>query len=275
MTTYGDMVTLLLTFFVAMISMATISPGKFQQVAAGIRLAFGGTPPSVLMGGRSIVKKPLISAEKGMYEELLKLVADPKYKGKITVQERKEGTLITLKDMVFFESGSAKLTKDAKEILARVGAIIIEHTLNTLEIYGYTNDVPLPPNSIYASNWHLGAARAASVARFFAYELKRVREVEKLAEIRAGRFDIDMYYDPDRFVPIGVGDKAILKEKKVLDQWRDAQLSIINEKFKRGELSKTQWQVERRKIEEKYANDLRQLRDKYRRIDILIKKETM
>ena len=111
MTTYGDMVTLLLTFFVAMISMSTISPGKFQQVAAGIRLAFGGTPPSVLLGGRSIVKEPLISAKKGMYEELMKLVADPRYKGKITIQEREEGTLIILKDMVFFESGSAKLTK--------------------------------------------------------------------------------------------------------------------------------------------------------------------
>ncbi len=273
MTTYGDMVTLLLTFFVAMISMSTISPGKFQQVAAGIRLAFGGTPPSVLMGGKSIVKEPLISAKKGMYQELMKLMADPKYKGKITIQEKEEGTLITLKDMVFFRSGSAKLTKEAKELLAKIGSIIIEHTINTLYIYGYTDDRPLPPNSIYASNWHLGAARAASVARFFAYELKRVREVERLADIQAGRFNIDYYYNPDRFVPIGVGDKAILKDKKALDSWRNAELTILNEKFKNGEISKREWELSRRKIEEEYDRKLEELRRKYRRIDILIKKE--
>ncbi len=275
MTTYGDMVTLLLTFFVAMVSMSTISPGKFQQVAAGIRLAFGGTPPSVLLGGKSIVKEPLISAKKGMYEELMKLVADPRYKGKITIQEREEGTLIVLKNMVFFKSGSARLTKEAKELLAKVGAIIIEHTLNTLEIYGYADDRLLPPNSIYASNWHLGAARAASVAHFFAYELRRVREVERLAEIRAGRFDIDMYYNPDRFVPIGVGDKEIIKEKKSLDEWKDAQITILSEKFKRGQISKSQWEKGKRETEREYIKQLEDLRNKYRRIDILIRKEAM
>jgi len=275
MTTYSDMVTLLLTFFVFLLSMSSINPGKFQQTAAGVRIAFGGTPPGVLIGGRSINKEPLISAKKGIYRELIKLMADPKYKGKITVQETKEGILITLQDMVFFKSGSAKLTKQAKELLKKVGIIVIEHTANKLVIYGYTDDVPLPANSIYASNWHLGAARAASVARFFAVELKKIREVERLPEIRAGNFDIDFYYNPDRFIPVGVGDKAILKEKRQLDRWRETAIAVVRSKFRAGQIPKTQWESEITKINNEYNKKLQELRTKYRKIDILIKNETM
>jgi len=109
--------------------------------------------------------------------------------------------------MAFFHTGSAKLTKEAKELLAKIGQIIIEHTTNVLEVYGYTDDRPVLPNSIYRSNWHLGAARAASVVYFFLNELKRKRTIERLADIKMGRFDPDFFYDPDRFVPISVGIK--------------------------------------------------------------------
>ncbi len=275
MTTYGDMVTLLLTFFVAMISMSTISPGKFQQVAAGIRFAFGGQPLSVLMGGKSMSREPLITSKPGVYRELLKLVESPEYKGKITIEERDEGTLIILKDMLFFEPGSAKLTAEAKKLLAKVGVIVIEHTTNVLEIYGYTDDRPLPPTSIYASNWHLGAARAASVAHFFANELRKRREIERIADIRMGRFPIEVFYDPDRFVPIGVGDKAILKEIKALRDSIDARKIILGDELKRGEISQNEWKAKMLELEREYNAKLRELRDKYRRIDILIKREKM
>ncbi len=275
MTTYGDMVTLLLTFFVAMISMSTISPGKFQQVAAGIRFAFGGKPPSVLMGGKSIKSQPLIESQRGIRQEMLKLMADPKYKGKITVEERKEGTLIILRNMTFFEPGRARLTKQAKELLAKIGVIIIEHTSNVLEIYGYTDDQPLPPTSLYPSNWHLGAARAASVARFFAEELRKRREVERLADIRAGRFNIDYYYNPDRFVPIGVGDKAIKKDIERVRLEIDTEKKLVEEKMKSGEITYDEAVKKLADLENEFIKRLQELRRKYKRIDILIKRETL
>ncbi len=275
MTTYGDMVTLLLTFFVAMIAMSTISPGKFQQVAAGIRFAFGGEPPSVLMGGKTINKEPLITSKPGVYQELLKLMESPEYKGKITIEEIDKGTLIILKDMVFFEPGSARLTAQAKKLLAKVGIIVIEHTTNVLEIYGYTDDRPLPPNSIYQSNWHLGAARAASVAYFFAFELRRRREIERITDIRMGRFLIDVFYDPDRFVPIGVGDKAILKEIKALKDNIEARKTILGDELKSGKITQKEWKEKLLQLEREYSERLQKLRRKYRRIDILIKREKL
>ena len=271
LTTYGDMVTLLLTFFVALISMSTISPGKFQQVAVGLRLAFTGKPPSVLTGGRSLSEEPLITSKRGIYQEIIRIMEE--YKGKITIEERDEGTLIILKDMAFFYTGSAKLTKEAKELLAKIGQIVIEHTTNVLEVYGYTDDRPVLPNSIYRSNWHLGAARAASVVYFFLNELKQKRIVERLADIKMGRFDPDFFYDPDRFVPISVGDKAINKAIKALRDQINAEKILLEEKLRKGEISQIEWRKRMEDLEKEYEEKLDELRRNYRRIDILIKRE--
>jgi chemotaxis protein MotB len=273
MTTYSDMVTLLLTFFVALISMSTISPGKFQQVAVGLRIALSGNPPSVLMGGRSINEEPLITSKRGIYQELMRLSEE--YKGKITVEERDEGTLIVLKDMVFFEPGSAKLTAEAKELLAKVGQIVIEHTTNVLEVYGYADDrLPLP-NSIYVSNWHLSSARAASVVNFFLTELREKRMIERAADIKLGRFNIDLFYNPDRFYPIGLGDREIKKKIQDLENQINVERTLLNEKFRNGEISQAEYESELKKLEEKYQQELDRLRREFRRIDILIKREKL
>jgi len=273
MTTYGDMVTQLLVFFVAMLSMATISPGKFQQMAVGIQLALTGQPPSVLLGGRSIQEEPLITQNPGVKREILRVMQDERFKGKITVQVEDRGTRIILQNLVFFKEGSAVLTKEAKELLGVIGSIIIEHTTNILEIYGYTDDRPLLPESVYPSNWHLGAARAASVARFFAEELKQRRSIERLAEVKLGTFDPDYFYNPDRFYPIGVGDREILKKIRVLDAEMDASKNLLKRKLENDEISEEEFQQEVNKLEVGRNERLRELRDSFRRIDILIVNE--
>ena len=275
MTTYGDMVTLLLTFFIALIAMSTISPGKFQQVAAGLQMIFSGKPPSVLLGGKSLNKEPLITSKKGIKEELMRIIEDERYKGKITIEETDKGVVIVLKNMALFEPASAKLTAHAKSILAKIGTIVIEHTTNVLEIYGYCDDTSLPKNSIYPSKWHLGSARAASVARFFAVEMKEKRIRERLADIQLGRFLPDYFYNPDRFIPIGVGDKAILKEIKRLEAEFTTKMKLLNDKLMNGSVSKEEWKKESEKLKKDFDEKLKELRKEYRRIDILIKREAV
>ena len=273
MTTYGDMMTQLLVFFVAMLAMATISPGKFQQVAAGIQQVFSGEPPSVLLGGRTLQEEPMITRNPGIRREILRVVQDEKYKGKITVEVEDRGTRVILKDMAFFEEGSAILTKEAKELLATVGSVIIEHTTNVLEIYGYTDDRPLPPTSVYPSNWHLGSARAASVARFFTGELKRKRTVERLAEVKLGTFDPDYFYNPDRFYPIGVGDRAIKKKIAALEAEINASKTLLAKKLENGDITNEEYQKQLTNLSREYNERLNELRREYRRIDILIVNE--
>jgi len=271
LTTYGDMVTLLLTFFVLLFSMSTVSPGKFQQVAVGLRTALTGKPPSVLTGGKSLTEEPLITSQRGIYQELIRIAEE--YQGKITIEEKDEGTVIVMKNMAFFYPGSARLTAEAKELLGKIGSIVIEHTNNVLQIYGYADDRPVPSDSIYVSNWHLSAARASSVVSFFTEELKKRRSVEKLADIRAGRFDPEYFYDGQRFYPIGMGDWMIKNQIKAMEQYIDTQKANLKDELNLGNITEEDYTKRISELDKSLSLQIQQLRDEYRRIDILIKRE--
>lgn len=270
MATFSDLNSLLMTMFVALFSMATISPGKFQQAAMSFNNAFNGAPPGVLVGGKSIADEPLITSNPGVKRDLLKIIEDEKYKGKITIEETDRGTLVSLKDMAFFKLGSAELTKEAKELLNQVGKIIIEHTTNEIEIYGFTDDLPITSNNIYPSNWHMASARAASVANFFTSELKERRTLELLAEVKNGQFDIEYFYNQDRFFPISTGDREIKKQINQLKAEIDSQNEIAKNKFQNGEITAVELKEQQDKLEKQYDEEIKVLRDLYRRIDLLI-----
>ncbi|PNR94995.1 OmpA/MotB family protein [Petrotoga olearia] len=270
MTTFSDMTTLLLTMFIALFSMATISPGKFQQAVVSLQSAFQGQPVGILVGGRSISEEPLITSNPGIRQELLKIIEDERYKGKITIEETDKGTIISMKDIAFFRTGSAELTAEAKELLYRIGTIILEHTSNAIEIYGFTDDRPVLSSSLYPSNWHLSSARAASVVSFFTGELKNRRLVEKMAEINSGQFDIDYFYNLDRFFPIGLGDREIMKEINLLRAEIDSRKFLALDQFTKGEINSAQLQQIEKELENEYNTKLDELRQRYRRIDILI-----
>jgi chemotaxis protein MotB len=271
--TYGDMITLMLTFFVALLAFSTISPGKFQEVASGIMRVFSAQPPSVLTGGRTTVSTPIITTHPGIREDLLRIIEDESFKGKITVEETPEGTLIILSDLTFFEPFSARLTAEAKEMLEKIGTIIIEHTTNPLEILGYTDDRLPPEGSIYPSNWHLAGARAASVARYFVEDLKNKRTAERIVDIRSGRFDPDDYYRHARFIPVAKGDVPIQESIRRLDLTYRAELDLLQLKLRDQEITQAQSENRILILREAYQTDLSALRARYQKIEILIKRD--
>lgn len=273
MVTYGDMITLMLTFFVALLAFATITPGKFQEVAAGIMRVFSAQPPSVLTGGRTTVSTPVITTHPGIREDLLRIIEDETFKGKITVEETAEGTLIKLSDLTFFDPFSARLTAEAKEMLEKIGAIIIEHTTNALEILGYTDDRQPPEGSIYPSNWHLGGARAASVARYFVEDLKNKRMAERIVDIRSGRFDPDSFYRLSRFIPVARGDVPIAESVRRLDLTYRAELDLLQLKLRDEEITQAQSDARVAQLRENYQIELNALRAQYQKIEILIKRD--
>ncbi|MDN5360186.1 MAG: chemotaxis protein MotB [Thermotogaceae bacterium] len=275
MTTYGDMVTLLLTFFIALLAFSSISEGKFQEVASGITRVFSGSPPSVLKGGKTTVSEPIITTNPGIKEDLLKIVQDEGVQGKITVENTDQGTIITLGDLIYFDPFSAILTKEAKELLEKIGAVIVEHTTNVIEVYGYTDDRELPENSIYPSKLHLSSARASSVAEFFIRDLKNKRMAERVVDIRNGRFDIERYYNPSRFVPVGKGDNEIIGEINKLDLKYKSEIELLDFMVKDGEISEVQREQAMKDLQEQYRQELNDLRMSYQMIRIMIKRENV
>lgn len=275
MTTYGDMVTLLLTFFIALLAFSSISDGKFQEVASGITRVFSGSPPSVLKGGKTTVSEPIVTTNPGIKEDLLKIVQDEGVQGKITVENTDQGTIITLGDLIYFEPFSAILTKEAKELLEKIGAVIVEHTTNVIEVYGYTDDRELPENSIYPSKLHLSSARASSVAEFFIKDLKNKRMAERVVDIRNGRFDIERYYDPSRFVPVGKGDNEIINEINKLDLRYKSEIELLDFMLKDAEITEQQREQSLKDLQEQYRQELNDLRMSYQMIRIMIKRESV
>ncbi len=273
MSTFSDMNSLLMTFFIALVAMSTLSPGKFQQVSVGIQTAFNTTPPGVLTGGRSLSQEPLVTSNAGIRQEVLHINANPKYKGKITVKETNQGLVVELHNMAFFKPGSAELTSQAKELLAQVGKAIIEHSTNPLWVYGYTTDVPLPSDSIYPSKWHLSAARAASVIWFFLHELKNVRANEEVVKVMNGQFDPNYWYNPSRFVAIGVGDVPMMRKLKAETFPVEQKLQALRQEYASGQISYATLSAEASALNAKINEITKKVRESYRRVDILVKKQ--
>jgi len=270
LTTFSDLNNLLTTMFIALFSMATISPGKFQQAASSLASAFNGQPMGVLVGGKTISEEPLITSNPGVKENLLKIQMDENFKGMITIEETDRGTIIHIKDYAFFETGSAQLTKKAKELLYLISTIILEHTSNDIEVYGYTDERAVLSTSVYPSNWHLSNARAASVAYFITGELKDRRLVELVGQIKSGQFDINYFYEPTRFFPIGRGDADILKEMDELKVVNDNRRDILSLDFQKGSMTAQELKDKLASIDKEYEAAKEKLREDYRRVDLLI-----
>jgi chemotaxis protein MotB len=68
-------------------------------------------------------------------------------------------------DEILFDSGKAALKPDGEAVLLEVGKAIAKSD-KTIRVVGDTDNVPLGPDSAYASNWELSTARATTVVRY-------------------------------------------------------------------------------------------------------------
>lgn len=69
---------------------------------------------------------------------------------------------LTMNGALLFDSGSAELKEDAKQVLNKVGVILEQYSTGIVEIEGHTDNVPIR-SSQYPSNEELSSARALSV----------------------------------------------------------------------------------------------------------------
>lgn len=175
MTTYADMVTLLLAFFVFLYSLSTIDVERFQTIISAFQDSLG-----ILPGGRGHVEEPHIdigSPEVGVTdlkeeEAELQNIADSvqefiqerELQGRVQLKIDERGLVIHLLEGGFFDPGRAQLKEDAIILLND----LVEKLYNVeqqIRVEGHTDDVPTNP-AVHPTNWELSAARATTVVRF-------------------------------------------------------------------------------------------------------------
>ena len=177
MVTFSDMVTLMLCFFVMLLSMATFDPVKFNAMASSFHNAFSGvleSMPTVMvtrdvfipkMGGDQQNKRMAIDAS----AKVRKAVEDADLQDAIRVQVTETGIAIQISDPIGFESGSADLMPRVHGVLQDISEIINEAPTAQIRVEGHTDNVPINTPR-FPSNWELSAARALSVVRHMAYQ---------------------------------------------------------------------------------------------------------
>jgi len=178
MLTYGDMVTLLLTFFVAMFTFGEADPRDMRLILSSFSGNLG-----VFEGGMTLSKgqladmgmsiESLPSTERGssmarsvkQAQEILK----PEIRSKmVRVSEDERGIVISLASDTFFGPGSARLNLErGADLLKKVVQLVERATNQKLRIEGHTDDTPVGEGGAgeerYRDNWQLSTARALAV----------------------------------------------------------------------------------------------------------------
>lgn len=189
LTTYGDMVTLLLTFFVFLYSFSVIDAHKFEKMMHSFQSTIGVLPAGTAIlgeetfsGGRFILPNQrllLISQEsKETYEKIANFLKAEIQAGEVAVRIEERGVVISILDSILFDSGKIDIHPKAKRLLYKISQII-KDIPNYISVEGHTDNVPLKGGP-YVNNLGLSAMRAAAVSSYLTragIEPERIRAV--------------------------------------------------------------------------------------------------
>lgn len=180
LTTYSDMMTLILTFFVLLYSFSMIDTNKFRQLAQSMAVALGGDSQVITDGGNvgpvPIAENPgveddtygdgLVSTEtQKIYDEVSSYIDENSLNAKVTIKKETRGVLIELQDNILFDSGNAVLKQDSIPLLKKISGLLNKFT-NEVIVEGHTDNLPIN-KGYYQSNWELSTDRANKVVRYF------------------------------------------------------------------------------------------------------------
>ena len=171
--TFGDMMSLLLTFFIMLVSLSEIKEEQlYQALAEALRKRFGHETSVVsLMPGEARPRNSKLAklASLGRARRANTMNGGDKVRAPVGEHPRvmsiRSAEHATAGGKVIFEEGSAELTEKHKQILQRT-AQDIGGKPQKIEIRGHTSTKPLPPGTPYKTHWDLAYARSKNVMEF-------------------------------------------------------------------------------------------------------------
>lgn len=170
LTTYSDLVTLLMCFFVLLFSFSSIDLAKFKQATFSLQNALLGVldggaaidPDEFLGDGNS--EEELLMGE--AFAEIDEYIREAGLKGAVVVMYEERGLVVRFLDTVLFDMAKANLRPDSLAILDRV-ARVLQKVPNQVAVEGHTDNLPIQTRE-FPSNWWLSTARANRVVEYFA-----------------------------------------------------------------------------------------------------------
>ena len=197
---YADFITLLFAFFVVLYSAAQVDKRRVGRLAMAIQVAFQelgvfdtsntkvplsdteAMPFSKVQAVENVDRttdmervvqpmkgilspSPPAAPLKQIQTELEKALAPEIQKHVVDVKARKEGLIVSLREMGFYESGSSTMRASSLGAVDRLATVVGPRT-ESIRIEGHTDNVPIH-NLHFASNWELSTARSTELVRLF------------------------------------------------------------------------------------------------------------
>jgi chemotaxis protein MotB len=155
--TYADTITLLMAFFVILLSLCEPKQEKMEVFGEVISEAMG---------------KEVVKPFSELTSDIQAMITENAMEESMSVEETDRGILIEISSSSFYESGSAEFKKEAIPVLLDLSLILeaFDYEDYAINIGGHTDATPLSGAGMFATNWELSAGRATRVVRFFIEE---------------------------------------------------------------------------------------------------------
>jgi chemotaxis protein MotB len=197
---YADFITLLFAFFVVLFSSSQVDKRKVGKISVAIQEAFEqmgifqtanspapmvSTDPlpsenleivqdAVGISGRGKMATPFektLAAPpsqkdlQALQKQLSTALVPELQRHEVVLKSSREGLVISLQEIGFFDSGSATLRPASESAVQRI-AEVLKAQAHNIRIEGHTDNVPIH-NAQFASNWELSTARATELIQLF------------------------------------------------------------------------------------------------------------
>jgi chemotaxis protein MotB len=178
MVSYADFMTLLFALFVVLYSSSKVDKPRMLKLSNAITAGFqdlGVGDPSGAASGAPVVipgttpmsathpAAPSQETTEAIRAKLESNLDQEIARHTVSLRATPEGLVLSLRELGFFDSGSAALRASSMNTFDRIGSVLAAVGSN-LRIEGHTDDVPIH-TAQFQSNWELSTARATEIIR--------------------------------------------------------------------------------------------------------------
>lgn len=174
MCTFADLMSLLLCFFVLLLSFSVMDNMKYKQVAGSMKDAFGLQQEKVVdqtPQGQQMISQEFQTVPLNVQVVLQETLAEEIAAGIIEAEHGPEGMILRVKDSIAFDSGRAVIKKEFLPLLDKLGLVAAQFDLH-FEVAGHTDNVPISEGAFsFSSNYDLSASRAVAIVDYWRSKL--------------------------------------------------------------------------------------------------------
>lgn len=170
MATFADMMTLLMCFFILIMSFSTMEVDKFKMAMGSLKGAFGvlGVQKKLRPEQswfspyqRNVQRKSILQHVQQMRD----MVKENNLENQVDIAAMAGNeVIIEIKDSILFELGKASLNQQFLAILTKLMETLGDKA-HQIRVEGHTDDLPIRTKE-YPSNWELSFDRALNVVKY-------------------------------------------------------------------------------------------------------------